>query len=267
MSTEVARQPKPGKYEKERFYTLSAIAYSCLKDIQEDESRFEHFLHFAMEGYKELQFDFNVDVKVEIIPMKGSKQIDFPCDMIDWIKVGFQCGNFIKVLTRDTNTAKTFDHDEDCVAQENAACPDIGNVSSDIMVPFFGFFDGAGFDKMFGMALQYNYLGYFSVDWHSRVINFKDTVTNQRNVYLEYITDGINPTGPTVVPAYAFKTIKNYVHWQRKLHDDKYGDGTRKEAERIYDKSLTNLEDRLLDITVDDIKEALRAGYRMTPKN
>lgn len=267
--SEVATQPKKGKYDRWKYYTLSAAAYSCLEDIQENQSRFAHFLHLAMEGFRELNFDFTIDVRAVILPMTAAKQVEWPCDMVDWIKVGFQCGNSIKVLTKDNNTAKTFNKDANCFPEENTACPDMAVATGDALVPFYGFYDnyGVSMDKLFGVALQYNYLGYFSEDEYSRVFNFKDLVQGFSEVYLEYITDGIDPTGYTVIPPYAFMVVKNYVHWKRKLYDSKFGDGERREAERIYNNSKDDYIDRILDLTIDDIKEGLRAGYRMTPKN
>lgn len=255
-----------------KFYTLSAAAYSALEDIQEDESRFSQFLHWAMEGYRDFHVDQSHQLEVCEIPMQPWGQIDFPNNMIDWNKVGFKDGNLIKVLTQENtgNVPKTFNK-VNGVPQPNPVPPDIEVIPvTQDLIPFFGygnFFGNPAADRIYGWGLTYNYLGYFDVDWKNRVFNFKNTVPIYTTIYLEYISDGICYTGQTIIHPYAFKLIKLYIHWMRKEHDDKYGLGEKERAQRLYNMELEKVEERFLNLSIDTIREILRSGYTLSIKN
>lgn len=270
MSSKSKTTARPNVFHQNRFYSLSAVAYSCAADIKAGDDVIADFLHWAIEGYKEFHFDLGRGIKVVEIEMKPWKQIDFPCDMVDWTLVGFKVGNFLKVLTGDARIPKTFDQ-EDCVPQENQNYPSINDAPVMDIIPFYpgtGFIgEGSFYPQLYGNKVNYNYLGYFDVDWDKRVINFKQTVPNHTKVYLEYITDGINYDGQTIVPPYCFKCIKNYVHWQRKEHDSRIGLAEKDRAQRLYEKKFDEVAVRQLDLSIDDIREAIWTGYTQSPKS
>jgi hypothetical protein len=268
MSVPVIKKTEP-KFKNERFYTLSAVAWSCCRDLKAGEERFEEMLHHCFEGWRELTFDIAHSVKSVEIEMKPWKQIDWPCDMVDWTKVGFKCGDFLKILVNDTHIPKT--HDKiNCVPQENLPCPDINSTGiTDMAYPFYGGImadEGNITPQFYGWAVPHNFLGYFDVDITNRVINFKETASNHTKVYLEYITDGINPDEETVIHPYIYRLLKLFVHWNRKLNDDRYTEGERREAERRYNNQFDVVLIRQLDLSIEDIKDALRHGYKQTPK-
>lgn len=257
-----------------KFYTLSAAAYSALEDIQEDDSQFNRFLHFAMEGYKDFHFDQSHQLEVAEITMKPWKQIDFPQNMVDWTKIGFKDGNLIKVLTQENmgNVPKTFDIDPSTnQPKENLPPPDIEVIPvTQDLIPFFGygnFFGNPAADRIYGWGLTYNYLGYFDVDWKRRVFNFKNTVPIYTKIYLEYISDGVNYTGQTIIHPYAFKLIKLYIHWMRKENDDRYSVGEKMRAQNLYNSELDKVSMRMLNLSIDTIREILRSGYTLSIKN
>lgn len=245
------------------FYTLSAAVYSVLEDIEMGEELFNRFLHFAIEGYKEYHFDQSHVIEVVEIDMLPWKQIKLPPNYVDWVKVGFRCGDLIKVLTKDANISKAFTM-VNGVPQENAPAVPILDASSSDIIPLYNYY-GWG-QNLYGIALNWNHLGYFDVDDKNRVINFKETVTGLTKVYLEYIGDGINYTGQTIIHPYAFRQIKLWIHWQRKENDDRFGEGERARALSLYENEVDKVAMRQLDMSLDDIREALRAGHRQTPK-
>lgn len=254
--------------ETKKFYTLLAVAYGVAKDLREGNENIEYYLHLAIEGYREFQFDQSCEVKAVEIEMKAWKQIDLPCNAVDWVRVAFKCGDSLKILTQDTYIPKTFDK-VGCTPQENKPCPSIAEVPYiGEMVPF-NVYGGYGWDvaKYYGMPLDYNYLGYFDVDWTNRVINFKQTVTGFEKVYLEYISDGLEASGLTVINPYAWTLLKDWVKWQRKENNDRVSAGDKARAKELYNQSVMNFMTRITHMDVDDIKEALRSGYTLTVQN
>lgn len=250
------------KYSNSKFYTLSAAVRSVLEDIQAGEERFNQFMKFAMDGYKEFQFDANLEFNVAIIDMKPHKQIDFPCDFVDWNFIGFKTGNTLNEFTKD-RIPKHFEV-VNCVPQENKDM----HPAMDAFPDFEWFYNHDIYDvgHHYGLPAAHNYNGYFDVDWKNRVFNFKRVVNNVNKVYLEYISDGINPSGKTIIHPYAFKCIQDYIHWQRREHDDKYSLSDKQRAKFLYEEQFGKLLLRQLDLSIEDIKEALRSGNKGTPK-
>lgn len=265
---------KPPRLVKDnwKYYTLSAAAYSALEDIQEDESQFSRFLHFAMEGYRDFNIDQSHQLECVELEMKSWKQIDMPIDLVDWVKVGFWDGNLIRVLTREhqNNVPKLF---KSVGGVPQANLPPADNETLPItqdMLPFLGysnFFGSPASERIYGFGSTYNYLGYFDVDMKNRVFNFKQTVDKFTKVYLEYVSDGINYSGKTLINPMAFKLIKNYIHWQRKEHDDRYGLGDKSRAQSLYNQERGKVAVRMLDLSIDTIREILRSGYTQVVHN
>jgi hypothetical protein len=252
--------------DTKKYYTLLAAAYSVCKDLGEDDARVEQYLHYARDGYREFHFDHSYGVKAVEIDMKAWKQIDFPCDMVDWTKVAFKVGDRLMAITQDANIPKTFDK-VNCVPLANMSI-DNPSFNAGALVPLY-LYDGVGAvtQKYFASLAQYNYLGYFDVDWKNRVINFKETTDGFTKVYLEYIDDGLNYSGATVIHPYAYNAIKLYIKWQRKENDDRYSDGSAERAERKWNMALHKYDMRMLHITIEDIREAIRYGFKLVVKN
>jgi hypothetical protein len=249
-----------------KFYTLSAAVYSCLEDIQAGEERFNQFLKWAIDGFQEFHFEAAREIEVGVFEMNPWKQIDYPSNLVAISKVGIQIGNSIATFTIDKNIPKYF-NEVDGIKQENTDAPMLDeSLLANDLIPFFtdDYFSGSG--SYYGKPAQHNYSGYFDLDEKNRVINFKRTVTGQSLIYLEWITDGINPTGRTVIHPHVFKCIQNYIHWQRKEHDDRYGGGEAERARTLYNNSFQDVLVRQLDLSLADISEAARSGAKQTTK-
>ncbi|MEJ7644274.1 MAG: hypothetical protein WKF87_06745 [Chryseolinea sp.] len=254
-------EPTYGKkvIDNAKFYTLSAAVYSVLDDIQAGEERFSQFLKYAIDAAREFTFDALHEIHFAVIPMLQWKQIAFPSNMVDWTVIGVRSNGQMKVFTRDSGIGH-FNEDE--VFEDISTVPAVGSI------PIVGqdnyFHDGAG---LYGSRISANQSGYFNVDWKNRVFNFHNTVNNVGNVYLEYITDGINYCGQTVIHPYAFRAIQLYIHWQRKENDDKYSESASARAKHLFEQEYTKVIVRNLNLSIADIKEALRSQYRQTVKN
>jgi hypothetical protein len=250
-------------FNNAKFYTLSAAVRSVLEDIQAGNERFNHFMKWAVDGYKRFHFDAGHEYNFEIIDMKPHKQIDFPCDFVDWTFIGFKTGNSLTQFTKDRNIPMHFDI-IDCVPQENK---DV-NAATELLAEYDWFYNDEIFTQghHYGLPAGYNHAGYFDVDWKNRVFNFKKVVSVATQVYLVYIGDGINPNGRTIIHPYVFKCIQDYIHWQRREHDDRYSAGEAHRAKHLFEEEFDRVLMRQLDLSLEDIKEALRSGNKQTPK-
>lgn len=254
-------------YKQRKFFTLLAAAYSVAADLEEGEERVATYLKWAIDGFREFQFNTAYYVDVAEIAMKPNKQIDWPEDMVDWSMIGFKSGDTIKVFTNDPSIPKTFET-INCEPQENKPSTDFSAILTDEFIPFLGsdFFSSSG-SHFYGMVMPHNYRGYFDVDNRLRVFNFKRLVNNINTVYLQYFGDGINYNGQTFVPPQAFKCLQKYIHWQRKEHSDEFSDSAAQRAKEIYEDAFDEVLVMNLKLSLEDIKEALRSELKQTPKS
>jgi hypothetical protein len=243
-----------------KFYTASAATYAALDDLQYGVERFNQFHKWCLDGVRKLTFTVLRDIHFVELEMTPWKSVNFPEDMVDWTKIGFRCGNTIKVFTSDKSISKI---------SGDAPCPDIEIATvTDNFLPFYTedlWYNGG--NHYYGAICDYNHRGYFSADWKSRKFDFKNPVNNVNKVYLEYISDGINPTGKTVIHEYAFKALQYYIHWQHRLFETKkFSRGEAKEMKDIWENESDDALVNNLDISIDDLKEALRSNNTQTIK-
>jgi hypothetical protein len=230
--------------------------------MQAGAERFNQFLKFAIDGARMFQFDFLHEVKSVEIEMEPWKQICFPGDMVDWHKIGFRYGDGVLVFVNDPTVPKIYDGDP-CDPQPHPA-PVTDGTTVEEAVLNDSYFQG---DHYYGAEAGVNYAGYFDIDERKRVFNFKRTVASQTKIYLEYITDGINYSGQTVIHPYAFRALQLYIHWQRKEYDDRFGLGDRERAQRIFEREFDDAMVRNLNMSIEDVHDALLKGFKQTVKN
>ncbi len=256
MSKEKKYDKKPSDHVK--FFTASAAVYSVLEDIQAGVERYNQFLKFAIDGIRLFNFDYTPEIKFIETEMGINKQIEVPCDFVDWSLIGFKVGTGLRVFTQDKRIPL------------RSNCPPVSEASTSSVVEFLGcedYFNNCnGGDHYYGATMDYNFAGYFRVDYRNRVINFENLVNNVNKVYMDYITDGVNYSGQTIIPAQSFRALQLYIHWQRKEYDDRYNQGESERAKRIYEEEMDAVLVRNMNMSLDDIKEIIRSSYKQTVK-
>lgn len=249
--------------DRKRFYTLMAVAYSVAADLKEGNERVQYYLHLAMEGYREFNFDHAHQVKVVELPMTAWKTLDWPSDMVDWVKVGFKDGNMIRFMTQDAYIPRTFDKDPNNVGKFLENKPPIIMKETEVSGYPVWVYDGQGVAKYYGNDTNNNGLGYFDADMSERMFYFKETVSMYSSVYLEYISDGLECGAMTVVNPYSFMTLKDWVKWQRKENDDRFGAGDKQRAKIQYEQTLFKYMTRIVHMDIDDVHEAIMSGFSL----
>lgn len=259
---------QPNKVPHNQFYTLEACALDAAHDVRAGDEAHEYCLKYAIEAYKELQMDTLREIDAIEVDMLPHKQIDFPCESIDITKIGFRCGDIIKTMTVDKNIPRVWNM-ENCEPVENMPLGDISMAPvGSIPLAFFGFDNSTGMvgPMYYGLQLTHNGVGYYNIDTKHRVINFKQ-VSYPGKVYLEYITDGINYNGHTIVHPYAYQAVKKYIKWAR-IEDDPKMARSEKDAKKYqWEDELQKLEGRMLDMNIEDVKEILMSSKTQTARS
>jgi hypothetical protein len=249
------------------YQTIDQCVNSALMDINEDQSRYEQFLHWALEAAKDWHMDQAKEVKTVELTMSETKTVDLPSDFVDWVKVGIKCGNVIKTFVHDEKL--TFHHE--CIDGKvvpNEECSDVNLWdfdTSNIEYPFWNF-NGTNYPIM-GLAYQSNGLGYFRYHRECNELQFRTVVPANAKIILEYISDGWDPTRKTLIHPYAAKLIKLYIHWMRLKYNTNVPRALAQEAKQEYWDEFDRVQYRMFDLTIEDILEVSRQSFHMGVKS
>jgi len=249
------------------FQSLDQCIRSAIMDISAGLERYEQFKHWAIEGYRELHFDLIQEVKTVQLPLTAWKAVEWPVDFVDWAMIGVVINNNIQCFTNDERISLfREDADEDGVIDELVAPAElpVGDVPTDRLW-FYNQLNSNGEYKggAFGLTVKSNGVGYYKMNRERKEIQFSPTVDSDTLIYLEYISDGYNPKVSTTVNMYAAKLVKLYIHWMRLNYSVSATIAQKEEAKRMYYVEYGKVQNRLNPITVADVLECARDGYRL----
>lgn len=251
--------------------TLDSIVREALMDIHAGLERYEQFLGWGLRGYKKFRMDISQEVKTVELDLTDWKAIEWPADYTDWVMIGVRVNGMVRVFTNDESIALHFDD------ADTDGFPDVQPVTdtftldpTDPFTPqqlyFWGLSDwGEDSGQLYGLTVKGNGTGYYKVNTERQEIQFSPTLAVGTKIYLEYISDGYDPTKKTMVHTYAEDAIRLYIHWQRMKYSKSYGLGEVREAKEDYYVELKRTATRLNPITVSDVLECARDAYKLTP--
>lgn len=246
------------------FVTLDSIVRSALMDIGESLSRYEQFKHFAIEGYRDFNFDLAAEIKTAYLPLTPWKALELPIDYVDFVMIGVNTNGDIRVFTNDDRIAlpdeAIIDGDPDAATEEG----DLPLETTGQRVHFYNVNSrGEDAGQLYGLLVKNNGVGYWKMNPERREIQFSPHVNANTTIYLEYISDGINPCEKTVVNIYAAKLIKLYIHWQRHSFAKSSTHADKREAKDNYWNEFYKVQNRIQKITAADVLEVARDGYKL----
>jgi hypothetical protein len=253
--------------------TLDSCIRSALMDIDAGMEMYEKFKNWAIEGYRSLHFDLVQEIKTVELPLTAWKAIIWPDDYVDFVMIGVRVkGGQVRVFTNNESLALYFDDKEPDGNPDQQPTDDPTYSPTDITSTvnqrlwFWNNMDGNGSDRggLFGLAVGHSD-GYYKINRERRETQFNPAIAIDTKIYLEYISDGIDPCQQTVVNIYAATLLKLYIHWQR--HEfSRSSNGMEKErSKRQYWDEYSRVQSRLNPLTVADILEVARESYHMAP--
>ncbi len=247
------------------FVTLDSIIRSALMDIGAGLERYEQFKHWSLIGYKDFHMDLAQEVKTVQLSLTAWKAVQLPNDYVDFVALGVVVDNRIRVFTSDDRISlyrTDSDHDGEIDALVTTEQPTIQD-----SVPFWFWnnrnANGEDVGQLYGLTVKDNGTGYYKINTERREIQFSPAVDGNTLIYLEYISDGVNPCEKTVVNVYAASLIRQFIHWQRLQYSKSANQAQIERARKEYYNEYSKVQSRLCKITVDDVLECARNSYRL----
>jgi hypothetical protein len=206
-------------------------------------------LKWAIDGLRDWHFDGGLELKTVCIKINPNLTADLPKDYEIWTKVGLSKGDRIMAFVPDS-TIKMNNTYEDKPNDKY------------FTHTFSNYTDPSGSTgEIRGYGYGHNGVGYFRMD--KNCIRFSSEITAEF-VYLEYLSNGFDPSTETLVNEHAYKIILEYIRWQEGRH--KYGDASaeaqyrKQEYLNEIDKSMK----RTSDLSYEGIQDIIARSTTLT---
>lgn len=229
---------------------------------------FDRFLAWALWEYKELKMDQAQDVQTLLLPVSEALTCDLPPNMVDWVTIGVQDGQYAKVLCHNTKLNKL---DRTSVSEFKQFQPGTLPNGTD-----FSSYGGYEFSNYGGRSLWavgggFPSVGHYTV--RSKADGCKELLLNNNlgpitEIYLEFIGIGINCCGETVVDPRLSDYVRCAVHhqWAKFQKPPLRSETEILRTGREMWAAGRKVAGRVNKITPDDIIMIARRNYRMTNK-
>lgn len=245
-----------------RWVTIDTAVMGALKDIEEDESRYEQFLKWGLDCWNDLILDHNYSIKDAVLDMTPYKSLVLPADCIDWVIIGIPCGDKILSFTNDPNIPL---HGE---SASEITCPLEEAKTGPVTDYFYTDIGDHGEDlgKKFGYRLRENGIGYWQEDKLKNEIQFRSDLVTKGKVYLKYICDLTIAEKETLVPKSGVRLIEHYIHWMDHKHSrDPNKKRLAGEYKNDYWEEYDRFNARENPLDIYDLIEEIYQSYSLSP--
>ena len=198
---------------QDQYNKISSIVDQAISDLELTQNYYAKLLGWAKWGFRELQLDQAQEVKTVRKTISDVKTVTMPMGYVDWVKIACPVGQYLQTLSVNAELSK-----EDRT---------LGNPAITQTYPLGQLPNGIDFGEYGGyMFANYNGNSLFSVGGGVpsqglfQVVDrgdgcheiLFDQPVSFPEVVIEYISDGINPCGETIVNAYLADYVRNFIH-------------------------------------------------------
>lgn len=257
-------------------YTLTSVAQKVSSDLEDFSGhKILTYINWAKAGWRGLQQEVMREVKTVKLPMNGYYAVDLPDDCVDWTKVGVQYGDKVFVLGVADDISLMQDEDDCGSKLPNQHYPSVDELTNGINLEsytpfyfsnFYGSYPSQGNwnDGLYGVFSGIPYKGFFKENKQAHQLQFSSNV-KVSSIYLEYITDGSVCNGSTQVDVQVFDYLVQFVHYERMKFRMDIPDNLKHRTQLDLHYMFLEIKRRTSGITMKDIVNGVRGGYRMTP--
>jgi len=262
-------------------YSILAIANSVENDTGEfGTHRHMQYIRWILEGYRELNFNILKEIRTISVPLNSynAVELDLIEGYVDWTKVAVQKGDKVWALGTADDIALLQQEDDCGVRTKNihqASMDDrIGGLDVDTYAGLWFYnWQGTGFPESPYYDGQTNCMqaywgwpfdGLFRHNKERRQLQFSSNF-REKEVYMEFISDGSNSCEETCVNPYIFDYLRKYCHVRRVEHRQDISMAEKDMKKRDLSFSYAEAERRMQDVTFHDIVNRFRKNIQMFP--
>jgi len=254
------------------YTTLDQIVReACLESDDHGMHNYEKFMLWATEGLQEMRIDTFQEIKSIRTETTTIATLPFPVDMVKWTKIGYLSGDRLKVFTVNNRLIKS--HKKECgedvlndkyhPSYDNGVYDNSRSIAED-GVWFYGYGYGNSSGAIYGYGNGVQGDGQVSVNKEMREFQFSSDYAS-KDVVLEYVSSGLNPSGQSYVEESIRKAVKEYIFWMRTERDRSASGSEKDRAKYLYDMAFRTAS-RRNSMDIDTIMAIVRKSYSQAPK-
>lgn len=243
------------------------VREACMETDDHGMHNYNKFMLWAMEGLQEMRIDDFQEIKSILVTTTTIATVPFPVDMVKWTKIGEVSGDRIKVFT--INNSIMLNHKTDCGVEQNnaqyksATYIDLSRQAEESVKGYLFYGYGtSGAIYGYGNGTQGD--GQFRVDKSRREFQFSSQYAS-KDIVLEYVSSGLNPSGQSYIEESIRKAVKEYIFWWKTERDRSASGGEKDRAKYLYDMAARTAQ-RRNSINLDTIIAIIRKSYMQTPR-
>jgi hypothetical protein len=248
------------------YYRITSIVDDFLDENSLHSSWYQKSLKWAYKALREIRLDIFQHPKSLLLPVTERKTIVLPGDFVDWTKIGVKRGQYVITLALNDDLTINERHANDAtikglLSQHMPNGTDFGQYGG----YYFNNFNGSNFLSIGGGLPS---KGYFNIIDHGGCKEIAlDYDYGYSDVYLEYISDGIDPCEQTIVHPYEYDFIFTYMEYRYELKNNpKATNYTKDEAGKDLYFAGVKLNARYNDLDPRTLITMSRAEARLTTK-
>lgn len=198
----------PVSYVEGQHNTISAVVDHVLFKKTLHEAWYQWMLEMGLWHLRELKLSTWQDVKTVLLEVTDRKTVLLPDSFIDWVAVGIPVGQYVVTLGVNSKLKLTDRSTDDNIvagllSQNMPTGIDFDNYTGYRLHNF----NGSSL-RSIGAGLNIQKGTFRYIDHGTSKELLLDYDFNQTHVYLEYITDGFDPCGETIVNPYFADYVK-----------------------------------------------------------
>lgn len=229
------------------------------------DNRYARLLQIAITGLKDLYYDRPGLTKFTTITIEDNDTALLPNDYIDYVRIGVCFNGTVFALGENANMCPPeFDdcgNTEICQPHERT-----GSVADGYFYswPYTENMQLAG--KQWGVGGGNNGIGYYKVWPEHGFISLQARDTQFDSIILEYVADPEEIDGEFMVHEYDVEPIKAWMYWKYYQRNLNVALSQKEEARYAYGREKKKAMQRHGRFSANEFMQAIRAGYKSSPK-
>src|SRR5690606_21134146 len=258
MPIEQERDPR-------EWYKLSAIVDDWLDD-HDLHNFFPKALKWAIRGLEEVRLNHWQDVKRCLFDVGPRKTVELPNDFVDWVKVAVPYGQYAIAIGLNEDLQLTRRGDNPTVVNPLLSQTPPNGIDFNAYNGYY-FFNYNG-RQLFAAGPVINGKGHFRVHDNGTCKEMLlDYDYGCKQVYIEYITNGFDPCGESIVPPYLKQYLFAYLDeiYERR-NNPKATEASRDRAARRLADAVVVVRAHRSNLTPQVMINLGRKDFRLTTK-
>jgi len=244
-----------------KVYTVNEIVRSALLTSGRPIHYYMQFLHYALKGIREINFDSPFNIKSTKLTVDANREITLPNDFVDYIRVGYENGQYVVNLIEKDSFNRLINLDSD---GNQIPYPDAES-DQDLVYADSYYYSSHGNDKSEHIGRHFGhkptYKNSFMVIPERNKIMLDPSLHLTKEIVIDYVTTAMSGSSSTAttMPAYAAEAVERYILWRFNEHNRLVPMNQKLMAKEEWNLAHKRYRSRKYQLTLDDILKSLRS--------